>query len=215
MSSEDEDVRIGARLRELRDLHELTQDHFAKSLGVSLRAYQTYERGETPISRKLITGLASVYSADFAWLFGGDEYESIQQQKIKEQNPPGIGRLLQWGEPSYISAGGENPHIRIDAGEQEIDVFLEGLQYIVNENAQPDQEIINQLNSIRKYFSEGISDVWKPRFEIEVFLSDSGIHLISTDREYLQDAFENGELEDPKKPQVDQNGPYYYRQIKG
>lgn len=73
MSSTNEDHAIGARLRELRLRKELSQQAFADSLGVSLRTYQNYERGQRSVSKDLLCALIDLHDVDVSWLLTGKE----------------------------------------------------------------------------------------------------------------------------------------------
>lgn len=57
MSSTYEDPSVGQRLQEVRKSAELSQQAFANLLGISLRTYQNYERGERPVSKELLCAL--------------------------------------------------------------------------------------------------------------------------------------------------------------
>jgi transcriptional regulator with XRE-family HTH domain len=65
---------IGGRLATLREKFGLSQRDFAAKLGVSLRAYQNYERGEREIPAGLIRALYEVFRVQPIWLLlGGDD----------------------------------------------------------------------------------------------------------------------------------------------
>lgn len=53
---------LGSELSLLRDLLGVTQEEMARSLGLSLRGYQNYERGERRLPAAVILQLATVYS---------------------------------------------------------------------------------------------------------------------------------------------------------
>lgn len=71
MSSTNEEV--GSRLKFLREKMGLSQGSFARSLGLSLRGYQNYERGERSASKELICALMDRYNIDPRWLLTGEE----------------------------------------------------------------------------------------------------------------------------------------------
>lgn len=72
MSSTYEDSAVGERLSEIRSDERLTQQQFANALGLPLRTYQNYERGERPITKDLIIALISKYRVHPAWLLLGE-----------------------------------------------------------------------------------------------------------------------------------------------
>ncbi|EIJ44003.1 putative transcriptional regulator [Beggiatoa alba B18LD] len=72
MSSTNENINIGKRLLYLRESKGLNQEEISDSVGISLRAYQNYERGERTISKELIHALLSTYGVDPVWLLTGD-----------------------------------------------------------------------------------------------------------------------------------------------
>jgi transcriptional regulator with XRE-family HTH domain len=73
IASTNENAEIGGRLASVREKLRLSQRDFAAKLGVSLRAYQNYERGEREITPKLIRALYEVFRIQPVWLLlGGD-----------------------------------------------------------------------------------------------------------------------------------------------
>jgi transcriptional regulator with XRE-family HTH domain len=52
--------QIGGKIKKLRELKNLTQSHMAEKLGLSQSAYSKIELGETEISYKRLTQIASV-----------------------------------------------------------------------------------------------------------------------------------------------------------
>lgn len=74
IASTNENVIIGRRLAAFRKKLGLSQRDFAAKLGVSLRAYQNYERGEREISAGLIRALYETFGIQPVWLLlGGDD----------------------------------------------------------------------------------------------------------------------------------------------
>lgn len=64
---------IGARLALVRVEAGLTQAEFARRLGVSLRSYHFYEKGDRSLSHASIVTLGDEFGADLNWLFLGPE----------------------------------------------------------------------------------------------------------------------------------------------
>lgn len=63
---------IAHRLKSVRADSGLSQDDFAAQLGISLRAYQTYERGERELSLGALDRLFAVFRINPVWLLQGD-----------------------------------------------------------------------------------------------------------------------------------------------
>jgi Predicted transcriptional regulators len=77
MSYTARDTEIGIRLRAIRRAAPqggkfMSQGEFATALGLSLRAYQNYERGERPISKDLISSVVGVFGISTDWLLFGE-----------------------------------------------------------------------------------------------------------------------------------------------
>ena len=66
---------FGERLARIRLRSNLSQASFAESLGLSLRAYINYERGDREAPMAVAQALYDVYSIDPIWLMGGFEEE--------------------------------------------------------------------------------------------------------------------------------------------
>lgn len=72
MSSTNGDLKaVGDRLGLARAAQTLTQAEFAAALGLSLRGYQNYERGERAPSDDLIRAAWSTFGIDPVWLLTG------------------------------------------------------------------------------------------------------------------------------------------------
>lgn len=71
MASTIENDEVGARLRDLRVKSDLSQRQFADFLGISLRAYQNYERGERRVSADIARKLSEKSGVNPDWLLSG------------------------------------------------------------------------------------------------------------------------------------------------
>ena len=71
MSTHDSDIETGKRLVKLRKQIRLTQTEFATALGISLRAYQSYEKGERVIPTEVLKELVWHYDASPTWIVTG------------------------------------------------------------------------------------------------------------------------------------------------
>ena len=61
------------RLRNLREDHDLSQAYIGKFLGVSQRAYSSYESGNRTIPIELLSSLADFYETSVDYLIGRTE----------------------------------------------------------------------------------------------------------------------------------------------
>jgi len=86
IASTNGDVLIGQRLAQIRKNKSMNQNDFSKTLGVSLRGYQNYERGERAISKELICALISTYEIDTKWLLTGEG--NMYHQTDTQENQP-------------------------------------------------------------------------------------------------------------------------------
>lgn len=72
MSSADSHAEYHRRISQVRQHLELSQEKMAERLGVSLRGYANYERGERAIPIDLLRALYDKYSVDPIWLLTGE-----------------------------------------------------------------------------------------------------------------------------------------------
>lgn len=73
MSTTFDNISIGGRLKQLRQKKSLSQSSFSSLLGVSLQAYQNYERGDRPITKDLIVVLMTEFGVEPSWLLSGEQ----------------------------------------------------------------------------------------------------------------------------------------------
>jgi len=69
--SSTEDKCIGERLLSFREKQDLSQNQLSESIGVSLRAYQNYERGDRAITKEVVCSLMDGFGIDCTWLLSG------------------------------------------------------------------------------------------------------------------------------------------------
>ena len=72
-----QNLAFGERLARVRDLAGLNQTQFAESLGLSMRAYANYERGEREAPLAVLRAVYEVYQVDPVWLIGGYEEQPV------------------------------------------------------------------------------------------------------------------------------------------
>ncbi len=71
MSSFSSDVDIGERLQSFRNQKGLSQKVMSEVLGVSMRTYQNYERGERSITKEFICSFCEYFNVSSDWLLSG------------------------------------------------------------------------------------------------------------------------------------------------
>jgi len=72
------DNEVGARLSAVRETSGLSQTDFAQRLGISLRAYQTYERAERELPMPVAIRLYQEFQINPLWLTLGEQGGSRQ-----------------------------------------------------------------------------------------------------------------------------------------
>ena len=77
IATERQNLAFGERLATVREGQALNQADFADSLGLSLRAYANYERGEREAPLAVIRALYDVYGIDPTWMIGGYEARPV------------------------------------------------------------------------------------------------------------------------------------------
>lgn len=79
---------VGNRLLGFRENSKLSQKQMTDSIGISLSAYQNYERGDRSITKEVICTLMSKYELDPAWLLAGagcmHRHASIDDNLLEE-----------------------------------------------------------------------------------------------------------------------------------
>ncbi|MBL6748949.1 MAG: helix-turn-helix transcriptional regulator [Nevskia sp.] len=71
MSSDDINLEIGKRLKAAREKTGLLQPDFAVRLGISPRAYGSYERGERTLTVEALKALYDLFHIDPVWILSG------------------------------------------------------------------------------------------------------------------------------------------------
>ncbi|MCP3130047.1 helix-turn-helix domain-containing protein [Shewanella sp. KJ2020] len=100
MSTTFDNISIGGRLKQLRQEKSLSQSSFSSLLGVSLQAYQNYERGDRPITKDLIVVLMTEFGVEPSWLLSGEQalesHSSLPElnEELLQQIIEGIESLL-------------------------------------------------------------------------------------------------------------------------
>ncbi|MFT6550189.1 MAG: transcriptional regulator with XRE-family HTH domain [Zhongshania marina] len=105
MSSTYEDVFVGARILELRQTLGMSQQALADSLGVSLRTFQNYERGDRPVSKDLLSSLHRQHQVDVNWLLSGERNQpgDLDRCEIAEEVKAEVMRGLKKDAPHLFN----------------------------------------------------------------------------------------------------------------
>jgi transcriptional regulator with XRE-family HTH domain len=91
---EESDAVVGQRIQNIRNQEGMSQAEFAEALGISLRAYQNYERGDRPVSKQLLCSLKSIFGASLDYILDGGE-------SGPESTP--LGQLSTWADAAQMS----------------------------------------------------------------------------------------------------------------
>jgi len=78
IASPDQNGALGQRLMTVRATTGLSQGVFADTLGLSLRAYANYERGEREMPVALFRALYEIYGIDPIWLLAGPGEQPVK-----------------------------------------------------------------------------------------------------------------------------------------
>lgn len=80
----DESVNLGPKLKLLREKLELSQDEFARVLGLGTKTYWNYEKGYRTIPSELVAKIVRVYRLNPSWLFGNSPNMLMDGNTINE-----------------------------------------------------------------------------------------------------------------------------------
>ena len=97
LSNDNDNLAMGRRLMAIRIASGLTQADFADKLGLSLRAYANYERGEREMPTALFKSLCETFRIDPLWqLMGpGDDPVLAGRRVLDMDLMEGVIRLIE------------------------------------------------------------------------------------------------------------------------
>ena len=72
--------RVGRRIRELRGF-DLTQEEFARRIGISQNYLSTMERGNVQIGSEILLRISREFGKSIEWLLTGEDQESSREEK--------------------------------------------------------------------------------------------------------------------------------------
>ena len=80
-SSTNESIQCHERVGKIRERFPLSQTEMAERVGISLRAYQNYERGEREIPVALVRAFYTEFRVDPVWLLTGSGSMIISEEQ--------------------------------------------------------------------------------------------------------------------------------------
>ena len=72
--------KVGRRIRELRGF-DLTQEEFARRIGISQNYLSTMERGKVQIGSEILLKISREFGITIEWLLTGEDQESSRSEK--------------------------------------------------------------------------------------------------------------------------------------
>jgi transcriptional regulator with XRE-family HTH domain len=90
MNTELDSVRIGEKIRKIRELKGLKQENMAKELGITLNGYGKIERGESSISMERLEQISKVFELGILDILHFDEKVIFNITKMSHSAPNGI-----------------------------------------------------------------------------------------------------------------------------
>ncbi len=99
---------IGAKIKELREARELTQENFAKILGVSRSALGLWEQGRRDVPQEMIVKIADFFNVSTDYLYGRPTHSgsplsasrSYDIDEIPKDQAKAILKIIK-GDPSF------------------------------------------------------------------------------------------------------------------
>ena len=71
---------VGRRIREVRGF-DLTQEEFARRIGISQNYLSTMERGKVQIGSEILLRISREFGKSIEWLLTGEDQKSTREQK--------------------------------------------------------------------------------------------------------------------------------------
>lgn len=85
-------LEIAARIKELREICDISQEEVAEKIGISLDLYKTYENGADDIPIGIIYAVARVLGVDSTALLTGAEAKMVDYTVVRKGNGVSIER---------------------------------------------------------------------------------------------------------------------------
>jgi len=168
-----EDIaQIARRLKELREISNVSQENLAKELGISLNDYKSIESGQTDISLALLIKISDKFKVELVALLTGDNPKLHQYCVVRKGHGVGVDRRKQYkyenlaynfanklAEPFIVTVNPENAKDELQFNShpgQEFNYVLEGTMAITLEGHEI---VLHEGDSI--YFNSGYKHAMK------------------------------------------------------
>jgi len=139
--------QIAMRIKELREIHEISKETMAEELGIPLSLYNSYENGEADIPVSILYGIANKFNVELTAILTGEEPKlhiyslvrkgkGIKVERRKEYNYQSLAYnfIHKKAEPFLVTVEPESTETPISLNShpgQEFDYVLEGTLKIV------------------------------------------------------------------------------------
>lgn len=140
IASRDQNLRFGRRLAAVRSSTGLSQTAFAETLGLSLRAYANYERGEREAPVALFRAILEQYGIDPIWLLSGSE-DAPQKAAARVMDFDFVDRMSQ-AINDRLSLAGKR------LKQEQRNIILQALYEISLEQGEPSEADVKRLVSV-------------------------------------------------------------------
>jgi len=111
-------MTFGEKIKDLRLDARLTQSEVAKAVGISTRAYQSYEQsGTLPKSRDVFVKLSELFNVTTDWLMSDEEHFILEAGERYGSKGAAQGKRLLSEMQAYLAGG--------DLSEEERDEFMQ------------------------------------------------------------------------------------------
>ncbi len=140
IASREQNLQVGRRLAATRASTGLSQTAFAETIGLSLRAYANYERGEREAPVALYRAIFEQYGIDPIWLFSG-RGEVPQTAAARVMDFDFVDRMSQAINDRLASAGRR-------LKQEQRNTILRALYEMSLEQGEPSEADIKRLISV-------------------------------------------------------------------
>lgn len=126
---------IAARIKELREISDLTVEQFAKELGISPETYEQYESGEIDIPVSFLYNISGKLKVELAEIFSGNGPKLHSYSIVRKDKGRAVERTKKYVYQSlaynFANKKAEPFHVTVEPEEQETPIYY---------NSHPGQE---------------------------------------------------------------------------